>query len=116
MPSALIFPSAVSRFAYESVLSLHLLLSVRREKCRTKVSSSRRLIVVSIQPKQIASSIISRCVGKGFPVCFLCTTTASLCSFLWFLRSQLRNSFALKTVICRMAQNHPTNLHFEETG
>src|SRR3990167_9003208 len=108
MPSGLIFPSATNRFAYESVLSLHLLLSVRREKCRRKVFSSRRLIVVSIQPKQIASSIISRCVGKGFPVCFLCTTTASLCSFLWFLASHLRNSTARKIVICCITEKHAT--------
>ena len=51
---------------YGDVIDLFLL-----EKVRIYLSSSNLLIVVSIQPKQIASSINSLCDGEDLPVCFL---------------------------------------------
>lgn len=74
------------------MFSDHLLFLFLLEKDLVYFSSSRRFIVVSIQPKQIASSISSLWEGEGIPVCFLWRMSVTLVFLSWFFESQRRKS------------------------
>ena len=74
---------------------LHLAVGFLFTKIVPQTSLLTRFAVVSIQPKQIASSIASWCVNEGFLVWILYFVMKTMSFFLWFFSSQARHSLAL---------------------